>query len=246
MAPPTAARRAPQPSHRAGRARSRGLAGARGLSLVELMVGIAIGLFIVAAASLVLSAQLGDHRHLRIETQLLQDLRASADIITRELRRAGYWDRAELGLWDGESADVARNAFAPMSPASGPASQVDFRYRRRPGDEGPFGFKLDRGVLKSRIGPAWQELTDSRVIEVTAFTVRVDDPPSAVVPCPRLCADGSQDCWPRLGPREVEVEIRGRAKAAPGVVRRLVTRARLRNDWLRFNDALHPDRVCPT
>ena len=61
----------------------------RGLSIVELMVGIAIGLIIVAAASLLMSGQLNENRRLLAETQLQQDLRAASDIITRELRRIG-------------------------------------------------------------------------------------------------------------------------------------------------------------
>lgn len=61
----------------------------RGLSLVELLVGISVGLFVLAGATLLLSTQLGDNRRLLLETQLQQDLRATMDIITRELRRAG-------------------------------------------------------------------------------------------------------------------------------------------------------------
>ena len=218
----------------------------RGLSLVELMVGVAIGLFVVAAASLVMTSQVGDNRRLRIELQLQQDLRASADIITRELRRAGHWDNAEHGVWDGEGATVERNLLAALTPASGAARQVDFRYHRRAAEDGPFGFKLDSGVLKSRIGTAWQELTDSRVVEVTAFTVVVAPAAAFIGPCPRLCADGSQDCWPTLSVRDVTVEIHARAKADPGVTRQLATRTRLRNDWGRFHDPLQPDQVCPT
>ena len=62
-----------------------------GLSLVELMVGVAVGLFVVAGATLVVSNQLGDNRRLMLETQIQQDLRAAADLIARDLRRSGYW-----------------------------------------------------------------------------------------------------------------------------------------------------------
>ena len=78
-----------------GRARRR----QRGLSIVELMVGMAIGLFVVAAASMLVVTQLSDNRRLTLETQVQQDLRATADIITRELRRAGHWGKARDGVW---------------------------------------------------------------------------------------------------------------------------------------------------
>ena len=62
----------------------------RGISLVELMVGIAVGMIVVAGASVMLVNQVNEHRRLMLETQVQQDLRASADLILRELRRAGY------------------------------------------------------------------------------------------------------------------------------------------------------------
>ncbi len=58
---------------------------------------------------------------------------------------------------------------------------------RRPGDEGPFGFKLESGAIKSYMGTAWQELTDSQVMLVTAFSVTSDDPQTFQLSCPRLC-----------------------------------------------------------
>lgn len=63
--------------HREGGARQ------RGLSLVELMVGITVGLFVVAAAATLVANQLSDNRRLLLETQVQQDLRATMDIITR-------------------------------------------------------------------------------------------------------------------------------------------------------------------
>ena len=51
----------------------------RGLSIVEMMVGIAVGLIVVAAATLMVAGQLADNRRLLLETQVQQDLRASAD-----------------------------------------------------------------------------------------------------------------------------------------------------------------------
>ena len=52
----------------------------RGLTLVELMVGLAVGLFVLAGATLVVSSQLNDNRTLLLETQIQQDLRAKARI----------------------------------------------------------------------------------------------------------------------------------------------------------------------
>ena len=78
-------------SRRSGQPWTRSRATQQGASLVELLVGVAVGLFIVAGATLIVSTQLSENKRLLAETQLQQDLRAAADIMTRELRRSGYW-----------------------------------------------------------------------------------------------------------------------------------------------------------
>ena len=85
----------------------------RGLSIVELMVGIAVGLFVVAAASTLVATQLSDNRRLMLETQVHQDLRAAADIITREVRRSGYWNAAPTQL--AVPGVVQQNILNPFS-----------------------------------------------------------------------------------------------------------------------------------
>ncbi|MES1161637.1 MAG: prepilin-type N-terminal cleavage/methylation domain-containing protein, partial [Rhizobacter sp.] len=62
-----------------------------GLSLIELMIGVAIALFIAVAGSTLLVGHLRENRALLLEARLTQDLRTAADLITRDLRRAGYW-----------------------------------------------------------------------------------------------------------------------------------------------------------
>lgn len=220
----------------------------RGLSLVELMVGIAVGLFVVAGASMVVSTQLGDNRRLLLETQLQQDLRASTDIITRELRRAGAWTSAHQGVWHAGSPAVMPNAFDAVAPEGAASSELSFRYRRGPGIEGPFGFKLDdNGTIRSLIGGTWQELTDRNVMTVTGFTVTPLPPASFQIPCPRACSADPADtaCWPTLSVRDYLITITAVATGDAAVQRSLRTRVRLRNDRLRFDPA-NPTQVCPT
>lgn len=222
----------------------------RGLSLVEMMVGIAVGLFIVAAASLLVAGQLSDNRRLLLETQLHQDLRATADIITRELRRAGGWPGAISTVWAPGAAAVA-NPFATLSPSSTAGSEVSFNYRRQlagnAATEGPYGFKLDGYTIKTLMssGAGWQDLTDSTTMKVTSFQITPSTSAAYVLPCPRLCADGTQSCWPTLKVRNLEVAISAESTSDSSVKRSLVTRVRVRNDFVQFNDAAHPLDFCP-
>lgn len=241
----------------------------RGLSIVEMMVGVAIGLLVVAAAALVVSSQLVENRRLMLETQVQQDLRAAADIITRELRRAGSWNvnnSARNAAWYSGGAGVTCNFYATINVGA-PTTEVDYRYWRQSGQDGPLGFRLSGGKIQyaltasnpppqssclstvTAITPStgWQDLTDSKVMTVTTFSVAPPALPPAPLqlPCPKLCADGTTDCWPTVAVRELIVTLVGEAVSDPSVQRTITSNVRLRNDWVQFNDAANPLRMCP-
>ncbi len=215
----------------------------QGLTIVELMVGIAVGLFVVAAAIALVSTQLHDNRRLLLETQVQQDLRAAADIITRELRRAGHWPEAARFVWQPEKV-FAVNPYG----ASAASGQVDFTYLRPTGDTGPFGFKQEGNVLKTRLGlGGWQDLTDGNTLKITGFSITPTDVLKTKLPCPKPCPDGTEDCWPSLTVRDLVIDISGEAVSDPSVKRSLRTEVRLRNDVLTFNipDTAAPTQACP-
>jgi prepilin-type N-terminal cleavage/methylation domain-containing protein len=220
----------------------------RGLSLVELMVGLAIGLLVVAGATVVTASQLSDSRRLLVETQMQQDLRAAADIITRELRRSGssaYSNIARNAIWSTASPTPTVNLYTGLNITTAPSGdEVIYSYYRTSGAViNPFGFKLDAGVIKSKIdGSVWQELTDSRVMNVTAFTVTQTDGPAVQMPCPKDCPGGGETCFPTWTVRELVVAITGQAVADASVVRSIRAVAKLRNDVLTPSA---PGQVCP-
>lgn len=217
-----------------------------GLSIVELMVGIALGLFVVAGASLVTTNQLTDNRRMLIETQVQQDLRATADIITRELRRAGYFIDAANGVWYPATGGIAKNELGTVTPDAGNSSITTFKYRRAGNTEGEFGFRLTGGVIKTQASTGvWQDLTDPRVLFVTSFVVEPRVIQSTEMPCTKACADGTASCWPKVTRREYFISLQGRAVSDAAVVRSLETRVRLRNDLVNFRDAANPNSVCP-
>lgn len=219
---------------------------ASGLSMVELMVGIAVGLMVVAGASMVAVNQLAENRRLLLETQVQQDLRAAADMVARDIRRAGYWGKAETGAWQGTDPNVALNPYIDLSPAEpgAPVEQVDFNYSRDPveednavdADREQFGFKRDGGAIKMLIGGAWQALTDTNVLEVTRFDISVARE-TVVQACFKECPGGGTACWPTLDIRRITVEIAGRAVNDHAVQRSVRDTVRLRNDT--------PTGACP-
>lgn len=228
----------------------------RGLSLVELMVGIAVGLFVVAAASTVVATQLSDNRRLLLEVQVQQDLRATADIITRELRRAGSWQNSIADAGNGTWADgvepMLNSNLENLTPLTGQASTVRFKSSRSRGADGPYGFTLVDGVISSWLTPTTtQQLTDPATVRVTTFRVTRENEPALRVTCNKLCEPSAtfpgdlQYCWPTLVVRSFVVEITGVAVSDPSVKRSIRSEVRLRNDAINFNDPAHPTRACP-
>lgn len=208
----------------------------RGLSLVELLVGIAIGLFVVAGATMLVANQLGDNRRLLLETQIQQDLRAAADIIARDIRRSGYWGNAQSGVWYAGSPGVTANPYTTVSPtvSGAAASAVTFDYSRGAENNAvdateQSGFRLVNGVIQMRVGGNWQPLTDDRTLRITNFQVTMNAqqiPLSCFLPC----GGSPLPSCPTQTLREMAVLINGRAVNDPAVQRSVRSNVRLRND----------------
>lgn len=213
----------------------------RGASIVELLIGIAIGLFIAAGATLLLTSQLGDNRRLLLEAQVQQDLRAAADLMSRDLRRAGYWGNAYRYVWAQTAADVS-NPYQDTT-SLGTTGLV---YSRSIDEEaGPLG--VDAGVvsaserigfrlnttdhmIETLIGGSWQALTDREVLRVTQFELRLHTQ-NIALPCGAPCpASGPGGCPLVQHSRYVTLVISAQAVHDATVQRSLSDTIGLRND----------------
>ena len=238
-------------THKLPNMKSRFKALHRGMSLVELMVGITIGLFVVAAATTLASTQLVDNRRMQLEVQIQQDLRASMDIITRQLRRAGGLKPIEaqdiLAASDGSPGVSDQIARMRSDPGS-----VEFAFFYKTGESGPNGFKLDSGVIRSLLNrgsssTVWQDLTDSQTVNVTRFVITPMVVAGPVLPCPKLCPPSNDTaCWPTMVRRSYTVELEAQSVRDPSVRRALRNEVQIRNDWVRVNDPALGDVVCPS
>ncbi len=225
----------------------------RGLSLVELMVGIAIGLIIVAAASVLMTTQLFENRRLIAETQMQQDLRAAADLMARELRRVDSEGEDNLlkSIWHPGSLELKPNRFADKLVVAG--SRIDFEYlpTNVPGPE-PLAFELQGTAVKTLVGGSLQELTDPNIMKVTAMTptITTDSTATIVLPCPNLCtapfpvAGDDTSCWPRYEVRQAQIVLKAEAKLDNKVKREIISNVRLRNDRIRFSVPA-ANLICP-
>jgi type II secretory pathway component PulJ len=228
-----------------------------GMSLVELMVGITIGLFIVAAASLMVGNQLSDNRRLLLETQLQQDLRATMDIMTRQLRRAGAVDNdSSVGLIADDKGLPGGQNLALINITPG-ASRIRFKYYQNAGEQGDFGFKLEDETIRTQLTSDntktenWQDLTDRNSVKVTRLEFNRLLSPAGLpteserIPCPKLCpVTGDTSCWPRIEIRSYKVVLEAQARSDAKVSRSLTSLVRVRNDLLQVNTG-PGGPVCP-
>jgi len=227
----------------------------RGLSIVELMVGVAIGLFVVAAASMLVSSQLSSNRRLLLDTQIQQDLRATVDIITRELRRSGTLSNslANAKVWTAGATQVNGNQTASKMSVPGTCgSEVLYRYFRANNEE-DHGFDIQSNVIRTKVAGAsgYQQLTDSTVLRVTRFCVEPVAVTSTRLPCPSACPGGGDACWPEVVVRDYLVTVEGEATNDPSIRRSLGSTVRVRNDFVADNSDADPataysdNRLCP-
>ena len=208
-----------------------------GFSIVELLVGTAVGLVVVAAGTTVVTHHARESRALTIETRLTQDLRTAADIVARDLRRAGYWGGAASGVRGDDGGVVPANPYAAVTPDAAASDAVRLAFSRDASENDNldgnerFGFRLRNGAIELQLGDGnWQALTDATTLTVTRFEVdpRIEET-SLERFCAEPCAAGSLVCPPRQQVKSFAVAIEGRAVVDARVRRSVLAAARLRN-----------------
>lgn len=210
----------------------------RGLSIVELLVGMALGLFIVGASIALAMSHLREHRALLLESRLMQDLRNATDLVLLDLRRAGAWGNAGAGVWHHGASVVIENPYAAIAPATAASDAVSFSFSRDSSENHhldsheQFGFRLHDGVIEMLLGEGnWQALTDSGTLVVTAFSITPTVQELALPGfCAKDCPSGSTTCPPRQQIRSWTVSITGRSTTGAAVLRSVHSNVRTRND----------------
>lgn len=198
----------------------------RGLSLVELMVGITVGLFIVAAAAMMASGQLGDNRRLMLELQVQQELRSAVDLMNRDIRRASGWDQAGLGVWRPNNLNVLPNPNVPVTASSG-GDAIQYSYVSG-GTAIPSGFRLRDSALQMLVGEAWQTITDVQTVVVEDFTLDLREQKVSLAGyCTNGCTFGA---CPELALRTVAIALVASSPRDATIQRTLTSNLRLPND----------------
>lgn len=227
-----------------GNTRSRSKRLSLGLSIVELLVGVAIGLFILAGASAMFVGNVTNSRRLLLEAHINQDLRGTMDLVTRDLRRGGYWGNSLAGtLAAGSGNTTVLNPYSVITRTG--STQIDYAYTRDSTEDNAlnasteqFGFKLNTSAntVQMNIGGIWQTLTNTDILTINTFQITPTETTLDIrASCAKTCTDTDPtlpNC-PRVQVRSYNIVLTGTSKTDAAVIRTLRSQVRVRNDAMQ-------------
>jgi type IV pilus assembly protein PilW len=209
----------------------------RGFSLIELMIAITLGLFILAGILLMYSEMVRSHAAVLKTAHLQQTLWSLLNVIADDVRRAGYWSRAELTV-----SGTAVDRYAPIRIADGGGcilysydeDQDDSDGIPDPADQQ--GFRIEGGGVQIKTSDAacgattcadcgsgnWFLLTDPQAIRITTLSFTADEHAYAL-------AGGTHT----IVAREIGITLEGEIANDPGMHHRVTTSVGVRNHEIR-------------
>jgi type II secretory pathway pseudopilin PulG len=230
--------------------------GARGFSLIELMVAIIAGMLVVSAMLAFTVSSVRSNAEFVTVTRLTQELRATMDFATHELRRAGY-DQDYMAQISRLAGASEASDFSPILLNN---NCVVYAYDREPGvagqvDEDNGEVRALRRVTVNGVGVIEIATTDATNTEIGCNDTTANYatyPPTCVGPWCALTdsrtlditgftiTDASPDVIEASGLatmplriRQFDITIAGRLRGNPDAVRSVTSSVRVRADCLR-------------
>ena len=213
----------------------------RGISITELMIGLTVGLIVLAGVLGLFSGHLRGNNDLIRITRLNNELRGAMDLIVRDLRRASYWGDSLSGVWYPSIPVLLSNPFFAVDTAT--VGAITYRYDvdsngvvganetfriQRNGTDGTIEMQqLDAGGGLTGTTP----ITDADLTDITVLTFTPVDR-TATTTCLLPGAGAVAPTPPLLHVRQITVTLTGRLRNDATVTRTLTESVRLRNDWV--------------
>ena len=148
-----------------------------GETLMGLMVGLGLGLLVLAGGTQMLAQTLRGQRALQQDSHVHHDLRAALGMIARELRQAQLIE----GAWKLRTTAPCQDAFCGHAEDfSIQADRINFSVDRnhngKQDNNECLGFRLTNGEIKARtacLPEVWTSITDAGSLKITALQWRV-------------------------------------------------------------------------
>lgn len=226
-----------------------------GFSLMELMVGSAVGLLVIAGALQLYVVNLRATTDTLRLSRLNQELRGTLDLLNNDLRRAGYWafepgsaspldnpfqtagNDVQLGAVAGEAADscvlysydLNGDLRVGVGPSGTPGPTTSTANLEQ------FGFRLRAGQIQMRNGGnsfsctrgSWQAVTDPDT-EITRLRFGLQQTCIDLLDHEQPCTAGD----PGLLRRSVRIDIQARCRSDTAITQQLTSTVAIANDKL--------------
>jgi prepilin peptidase dependent protein B len=228
----------------------------QGISLIEIMIALSIGLIIVAAAITIYITSIKGSADIAKSARLNHDMDSALALMVNDIRRAGYWGGAKVGADSRDNPFTVSGTTDLQIPS---ASCVLYTYDANAdgevddGTDDPaeyYGFRLNAGNIQMRSSNiacdagGWNSLniSDGREqVEITnlAFTEsfkclrkRLGEADASYdTPCAAAAAAGNLATDDRvIETREISITMAGRAKNDTSVTKTISDRVKIRND----------------
>lgn len=234
--------------------RSQGRRPAAGFSLVELMIALVVGLIVLGAVLTFTVTMLRSYSENIRSTRLTQELRTSMNVISREVRRAGFDAKSVTRVL----TDSNPSTFNTMTLTT---NCVSYQYDRGVGGDwggvpaatevrgirlnattGTVQMNASSATIDCSSGTGWVDVTDPSVVQITAFTPKLIETPF----CSQLgstTVSGVTTYQLAQGSvRHLRLCLKGRLVADNSIARQVTNTTRVRAENINFVDS--PD-VCP-
>lgn len=210
-----------------------------GVTLVELMVAASIGLILLLGMSTFMANNLSSNATTRKSAALNQELRAIMSLLSRDIRRSGYWGSPTFtsGALTGVGAgSTYSNPFSTINTAT--AGCILYSYDKNGNgtqdSAEQYGVLFDNGVVKMRTNisattydctadssNSWDDLSDPKNTLITGLTfTKTDSAP--------IYMSGSTG--PNIKVRQIQITLTGQLKNDATVTQTLTETVRVEND----------------
>ena len=143
-----------------------------GFSLVELIISMAVGVVVIAGILSIFGSSIRSSSEAVLNAKMNQELRSAMELISNEIRRAGYWSTASTAASD---TNLPYGIEDVVDDAVNDIYCIKYSYEHSNAAQRKRGFRLTNNAIewiRTNATPSctagdWDAITDSSMVEIT-------------------------------------------------------------------------------
>jgi type II secretory pathway component PulJ len=209
-----------------------------GFSLVEMLVALVINVILIFALVTVFSSNIGHYNKVSGSDVLMQQLESALQLMTTDIRRAGYWSNASNDIGTGQNNNPFMASGTDIS-VNGANNCILFTYDHNgtgtlpsisgTSEDDRYGYRLNGQTLQTRPfgasfscdapASAWENVTNPAIVQISnlVFTLTTTTTPVGATSN-------------RIILRSVDISITGQLATDSTVSKTLTQHVRIQND----------------